>query len=996
MNRVLDVGYKLKLSGKEFVIKNIVGKGASSVTYLAECNKTEHILKECNPLGIDMHRTETGELVADTDLSRQKFEECLERFNAGADKQLSFRLTEDLKNPTSNIQDIYHANRTAYIDMTYFGGKTYDKVDNETLYDLFRRMKALAQIVGHYHKLGYLHLDIKPQNIYTIPETPEMVMMFDFDSVTPINDINSIISSSYTDVWAAPEQKMPKYRNQICEATDLFAIGEIIFFRLFGRHSEENDRYSFSQYEGFKNNKWFENVNPRVFPLITELLHKTLSCSTKKRYQKAEQLALQLDKIIELSNPKEPFLKSSLPNVSGFFTGRDSEIEEIHKRLQENNILFLSGIGGIGKSELAKHYAKKHEREYDAIIFAPFLHDIQTMITNDSYVQIHNFFQYPEEKTNEYFERKMKELARLSNERTLIIVDNFDTTKDENLSKLLSLNCKMLITTRRDFSDVYSQFYLGELANPVEVFNEHYKKPLSDDERKCVNEIIEIVCGHTMTVELLAKQMMAGRVKPEKMLEKLKSGGISESGKEKVSHANEHGKISRENTYDHIQALFDLSDLGEAEKYVLANLSLIPHTGIPAELFKDWCEIEDFDTINKLAIEGWIRWDKGKDYISIHPVIHEIELSHLSTPKKTWRKIMKSILAFIDEDGWAECPYVKKQQFAEIFRFMLECIFKKQCSSKLTAKFIRNVAECIDVYGHFLEFEKYYRHVINIQTERSGEVHNNTALAIMSLSDYYMSLGRLTDAEELCQKALLIWEDVYGTESKSYIKAITNLASIKKEQHDYPLAEKLMKQALSFYEVSNGTNSKKYLHCLDLLGDIYLSAANYEAALECLHTCLNKKLEKWGSDSISADSTRFSLSVCYRRMENYERSIYYGKIAYKNRRIRRGESHHSLAIVCSALGFSYLLNGNIEEAKPLLFHALSLRQKMYGDLHRRTAESYLRMGLLYEKEADIVMAVSCVEKAVDIRTTLLGKAHPDTTEAINILENIKNGGRLNE
>ena len=631
MNRVLEAGYTLKLSGKEFRIKSIAGKGASSVTYLAEHGKTEHILKECNPLGIGMHRNEAGELIADTELCGQKFEECLERFKAGADKQLSFRLTEDLKNPTSNIQDIYYANGTAYIDMTYFGGKTYDNVDSESPHDLFRRMKALAQIVGHYHKLGYLHLDIKPQNIYTIPETPEMVMMFDFDSVTPIDDINAIISSSYTDTWAAPEQKMPKYRTQICESTDLFAIGEIIFFRLFGRHSEEGDRYSFSQYAYSTENTLFENVNPGVFPMITELLHKTLSCSAKKRYQNADQLILQLDKIIELSNPKEPFLKSSLPNVSGFFTGRDSEIEEIHKRLQENNVLFLSGIGGIGKSELAKHYAKAYKDSYDAIIFAPFVNAIQMMIVDDNYVQIHNFFQYPEEKPNEYFARKMRELAKLCDERTLIIVDNFDTTEDENLDKLLALNCKLLITTRRDFSEIYdnSQLDLGTLENPSEIFHEHYKKSLSDDERTCVDEIIEIICGHTMTVELLAKQMTAGRVKPEKMLAKLKEGGISESGKEKVFHANEKGDVSRENTYDHIQALFDLSDLDDDEKYVLANLSLIPHTGIPAELFGEWCEIESFDTINNLAIEGWIRWDKEKDYISLHPVVGEVFLGKL-------------------------------------------------------------------------------------------------------------------------------------------------------------------------------------------------------------------------------------------------------------------------------------------------------------------------------------------------------------------------------
>ena len=66
--------------------------------------------------------------------------------------------------------------------------------------------------------------------------------------------------------------------------------------------------------------------------------------------------------------------------------------------------------------------------------------------------------------------------------------------------------------------------------------------------------------------------------------------------------------------------------------------------------------------------------------------------------------------------------------------------------------------------------------------------------------------------------------------------------------------------------------------------------------------------------------------------------------------------------------------------------ALALRQNIYGDLHRRTAESYLRMGLVYEKELDHERAVEFISKAVSIRTTLLGHEHPDTVDAINALE----------
>lgn len=978
-----------ELPGVQFKITKSIGRGASCVVYHAVgSDNTEHLLKEYYPKHLELSRGGDGKIVVPED-KQDVFAQGLLRFYAGCERQKAIRLSnEGLKNFTCNVQGYYAANNTEYIDMTCFSGQTYDYVQEKSVYNLMLRMRTLAQVVGNYHAAGLLHLDIKPENIYVRPEneTIEDVMLFDFDSVTPMSDVRTAKALSCTKTWAAPEQLLPEKRRNICPATDLFAIGEIIFVQLFGRHSTNAERRSFVK--GYSYNykaEIFKNMNPKVFPLLDDLLRHTICGVVGNRYQSAEELIAKLDEIVKIADPEAPYLKSSLPAVQDFFVGRENEIEAIHRKLSKNRILFLNGIGGIGKSELAKHYAQEHKGDYDTIVFAPYVSDVNMLLQDDNAIPLYNFTPYPEEKPEEYCARKLRKLQELCDERTLFIVDNLDREDDPGLNKLLDLECKLLITTRMDFSDYgYGQpLYLDALCNRnsiLEIFHKHYTKPLTEEEAVCVDQIIDLVAGHTMTVELLAKQMMAGRVKPDKMLAKLQNSGISESGKEKV-RSGKDGGLSAQSTYDHIRTLFGLSDLDEDELYILANLSLIPHTGISTDLFYDWCGLEDYDCINRLVVEGWVQQDKERDYISVHPVIRELELTRLSTPKKTWRKIMKSVLSFIEGDGWKECPYVKKQQFAETFRFMLECVYRKRCSSKLTAKFIRNVAECIDIYGHFLEFENYYKYVIDIQAERSGEEHNNTALALLSLSDYYMSMGRLTEAEELCQKAMHIWEVIYGVESKSYVKAIVALSSIKKEQCDYISAENLIMQAMSFYEISNGINSKKYLHCLGLLGDIYLSAAKYDHALECLHSCLKAKTEKWGEGSISADSTRFSLSVCYRLMGNYSQAIHYGKMAFENRQTRNGQNHHSLAIVCSSLGLSYLLNGDLIMANKHLWKALMLRQNMYGDLHRRTAESYFRIGLLYEAMNDIINAKIHFQRAYEIRMELLGENHAATRDA---------------
>ena len=655
-------------SSVTFSITEHIGSGASCVVYHAVCDdKTEHLLKEYYPVHLDIERSSEGTLVVPAH-QKEDFEAGLTAFKNGSERQKDVRLSEKLKNFTSNIQGYYCGNGTAYIDMTCFNGRTYNNVGNESLYTLMVRMRTLTQVIGYYHNAGLLHLDIKPENIYVRPEeeTAEDVMLFDFDSVVEIEKIKESSALSFTKTWAAPEQLLPYKRDSICKATDLFPIGEMIFTKIYGRHSTQSERRSFAKYQ--LDHEWeiFKNVNPRVFPLIQELFSHTICATPARRYQTADELMEQLDKIIPLADPKEPYLKSSLPAVQDFFVGREDEIEKIHCMLQDNRILFLHGIGGIGKSELAKHYAAEHRDDYDAIIFAPYVSDVTMLLQDDTAIPLYNFAQYPEEKPEEYCARKLRKLRELCDKRTLFIVDNLDREDYPDLNKLLDLDCKLLITTRMDFSDYGygQQLYLDALRNRDsirEIFRKYYTKPLTEEESSCMEQIIDLVAGHTMTVELLAKQMMAGRVKPEKMLEKLQDGGISESGKEKV-RSGKDGVLSAQSAYDHIRTLFDLFGLNEDERYILANLSLIPYTGISVELFHDLCDLKDYEGVNQLVVEGWVRLDKERDYISLHPLMTEI-IRDSNDDSSVFEKFTKAyILHLRNRDSTDDVDYLKHKE----------------------------------------------------------------------------------------------------------------------------------------------------------------------------------------------------------------------------------------------------------------------------------------------------------------------------------------------
>ncbi len=57
--------------------------------------------------------------------------------------------------------------------------------------------------------------------------------------------------------------------------------------------------------------------------------------------------------------------ENDVPAPCRFFCGRDTELTELHEALISKNKIFLYGVAGIGKSELAKAYARKYKKEYN-------------------------------------------------------------------------------------------------------------------------------------------------------------------------------------------------------------------------------------------------------------------------------------------------------------------------------------------------------------------------------------------------------------------------------------------------------------------------------------------------------------------------------------------------------------------------------------------------------------------------------------------------------
>ena len=198
---------------------------------------------------------------------------------------------------------------------------------------------------------------------------------------------------------------------------------------------------------------------------------------------------------------------NDVPRPCRHFCGRSEEIEVLHSLLEKESKVFLYGIAGIGKSELAKAYALQYKKEYTNILYLTYNGDLKQDITDMDFAD-----DLPQDSDEERF-RKHNRFLRSLKEDTLMIVDNFNATsmQDSCLSVILKYRCQILFTTRSRL-DGHSCMLLEEISDKTTLL-QLAGKFFSDTEEKfdVIEQIIEAVHAHTLAVELASRLLETGR-----------------------------------------------------------------------------------------------------------------------------------------------------------------------------------------------------------------------------------------------------------------------------------------------------------------------------------------------------------------------------------------------------------------------------------------------------------------------------------------------------
>ena len=270
------------LLNNRYRLINRIGAGGMSVVYKAQ----DLALGRLVAVKI-LHESLTGD------------ESFLERFQKEAQAAAS------LSHPNVvTVHDVGHDGDRHYIVMELVDGDDLKTIIRQSApLPLDRALNLAIQIsrgVGYAHRAGFVHCDVKPQNVLVTKDGRALVADFGIARV-----ISEATMGRQDLAWGTPHYFSPEQAagQSATPASDVYAVGVILFELLSGRLPFEAESPTALALKHLRDEPpWVTEFNPSVPLPVAKIIRKVMAKEPAARYRTADQLARILESFRAESN----------------------------------------------------------------------------------------------------------------------------------------------------------------------------------------------------------------------------------------------------------------------------------------------------------------------------------------------------------------------------------------------------------------------------------------------------------------------------------------------------------------------------------------------------------------------------------------------------------------------------------------------------------------------------------------------------------------------
>lgn len=691
-----------------------------------------------------------------------------------------------------------------------------------------------------------------------------------------------------------------------------------------------------------------------------------------------------------------------------FFTGRENILANLHniftvRKASTAPVQALSGLGGIGKTQIAVEYAYRYQSEYHAILWVKANSKGDLLADVVSLAEVLNLVEQNEpdqslvvDAVKRWLQNHSKWLLILDNIVDLGVVDDFIPSIPKG---------HILITTRSQAT--------GPLANSIAVEKMEPEEGSLFLLRRAKIIMPNALQGDTSQTNYITAMEISRIIDGLPLALDQAGAYIEETRKNLGDYLNLYRRrrdalLRRRGRFsiDHPESVtttFSLSfEKVESANPAAADLLrfcvfLHPDT-IPEEIFSEGSL--SLGLILQPLAEDPIRLDEAIEELLKYSLIRRNSDSKTLSIHRLVQAVLKDAMPEEQQREWAERAVLSVNRILQDVTYETWPLYQRyftqvQVSIDLINQWkmeFQEVVRLLYLLGTYMyeralliEAEPLLLQALETSKRILSTEHIDTARCLMELGRLYHVQGKYKEAESLLTQALAIRQQVLGLEHSDVAESLSLLGVLYRVQGEYKEAEPLLLHALAIREQMLGPEHPDTAQSLNDLAHLYRIQSKYPEAESLYKRALTIRKQLFGSEHPETADSLNGLAFLYRIQGRYADAelLYQQSLEFRERVL--GQEHPDTATSLNNLAFLYYTQGKYAEAEPLYLRALTIREKILGMKHPEMAASLNNLGILYEDQGDYAKAELFYKQALSIREQAFGAEHPSTAQSLNNL-----------
>ncbi|KAH7118698.1 hypothetical protein B0J13DRAFT_196969 [Dactylonectria estremocensis] len=701
------------------------------------------------------------------------------------------------------------------------------------------------------------------------------------------------------------------------------------------------------------------------------------------------------------------------------FVAREEELGRIHDILKGTvgrRTAILHGLGGIGKTQLAIAYFKRHRTDYSTAIwlnardesalkqsFARIAERIRRHDPSMTYVS----GAVESRDADRIVEAVKRWLDEPPNDRWLLIYDNYDRPMLTNTNAIRS---EQLDLSEEDHIDEAEKNHQDH-ADP-KAFDLRQYLPETDHGAIIVTSRLSVKLGQSIqlgklkdisdSLEILASASHRDNIKqdPDAHDLALQLDGLplalATAGAylEQVSMTcTEYLQLYHQSWLQLHQEAPQLPSYDQTlySTWCISYRHIMKESPIAAMLLRQWAYFSNEDLWYEILKDGGV---DGPGW-----------LTEMTNNKLQFHRIMRILCShgLVEADPPTTVQQAESRGYSVhgcVHSWMIH-VLNREFDEDMVQTAIHCVASHIprqDQREFWVTQRRLLAHADRcLETIRGVALEYKAVVALGSLGILYADQGRLQDAEAMYQRALDGKEKAWGPDHTSTLDTVGNLGNLYKIQGRLQNAEAMYQRALDGYEKAWGPDHTSTLNTVNDLGNLYKIQGRLQDAEAMYQRALDGYEKAWGPDHTSTLNTVNNLGLLYADQGRLQDAEAMYQRALDGKEKAWGPDHTSTLDTVNNLGLLYADQGRLQDAEAMYQRALDGYEKAWGPDHTSTLDIVNNLGNLYKNQGRLQDAEAMYQRALDGKEKAWGPDHTSTLDTVNSLGLLyKNQGRLQD